>query len=407
MGSSTTKTPHVLILGGGLGGLTLAQSLRKKGISFEVFERDSDPHARPQGWAIALHTMLDDFHASMPDDLTNFEQVNHLRPLTLPAEIAMYTEGDDRKFGGRDDGTGKFVRAKRDVLRNWLSSHIEVQYGKKAARIEEKDDEVVVHFDDGTSARGDVVVGADGVHSMTRRHILGGKQNDPMRIHKSATINGMTQLSGADFAEQLSLGHSSYIVFFQRGAQQYMLFIGLDSVSDDGKTGNYYWDLIWPCEDGDRDDHWAFTSGQAELLAHAKGVIEGLKPEFRKVVDMTPEHMVMVPGLHFHVCLIDELPAGRVTLLGDAAHAMPPFRGEGGCQAIDDALKLARAIETMDKTDSGSIRSLMDSYQREMLERGGKAARLSAEVLQDNRDTSKRVVGGENVRILPRDEIVV
>jgi 2-polyprenyl-6-methoxyphenol hydroxylase-like FAD-dependent oxidoreductase len=56
MGSSTTKTPHVLILGAGLGGLTLAQSLRKKGITFQVFERDSDPHARPQGWAIALHT---------------------------------------------------------------------------------------------------------------------------------------------------------------------------------------------------------------------------------------------------------------------------------------------------------------------------------------------------------------
>lgn len=109
--------------------------------------------------------MLDDFHASMPEDLTDFEQVNHLRPLTLPAEIAMYREGDDRKYGGRDDGTGKFVRAKRDVLRNWLCSHIDVQYGKKAEKIEEKDNAVVVHFADGTFASGDVVVGADGVHS--------------------------------------------------------------------------------------------------------------------------------------------------------------------------------------------------------------------------------------------------
>ncbi|KAH6677024.1 hypothetical protein F5X68DRAFT_278183 [Plectosphaerella plurivora] len=406
MGSNTNKTPHVLILGAGLGGLTLAQSLRKKGISFDVFERDSDPNARPQGWAIALHTMLDDFHASMPEDLIDFEQVNHLRPLTLPAEIAMYREGDDLKYGNRDDGTGKFVRAKRDVLRNWLCKHIDVQYGKKAEKIEEREDGVVVRFADGTSATGDVVVGADGVHSATRRHIF-GKQSDPMRVHKSATINGMTQLSGADFAEQLSLGHSSYIVYFHRKDQEYMLFIGLDSVSDDGKTGNYYWDLIWPCEDGDRDDHWAYVGKQAELLAHTKEVIEGLKPEYRKVVDMTPEHMVLVPGLHFHVCLIDELPAGRVTLLGDAAHAMPPFRGEGGCQAMEDALQLARAIEAMDKTDIKSIRSTMDSYQREMLERGGKAARLSAEVLQDGKSPADRVVGGVGVQVLPRDEIVV
>lgn len=47
---------HVLIVGGGLGGLSLAQSLRKQGISFEVFERDADASARFQGWAIGLHT---------------------------------------------------------------------------------------------------------------------------------------------------------------------------------------------------------------------------------------------------------------------------------------------------------------------------------------------------------------
>lgn len=46
---------HVLIVGAGLGGLTLAQSLRKQGITFEIFERDADRDARSQGWAIALH----------------------------------------------------------------------------------------------------------------------------------------------------------------------------------------------------------------------------------------------------------------------------------------------------------------------------------------------------------------
>lgn len=112
--------------------------------------------------------MLDDFHASMPEDLTDFEQVNHLRPLTLPAEIALYREGDDRKYGNRDDGTGRFVRAKRDVLRNWLSKNIDVQYGKKAERIEEREDGAVVYFADGTSAAGDVVVGSDGVHSASK-----------------------------------------------------------------------------------------------------------------------------------------------------------------------------------------------------------------------------------------------
>jgi 2-polyprenyl-6-methoxyphenol hydroxylase-like FAD-dependent oxidoreductase len=52
---SATNKPHVLIIGAGLGGLTLAQALRKKGISFEIFERDSSVDSRFQGWAIALH----------------------------------------------------------------------------------------------------------------------------------------------------------------------------------------------------------------------------------------------------------------------------------------------------------------------------------------------------------------
>jgi 2-polyprenyl-6-methoxyphenol hydroxylase-like FAD-dependent oxidoreductase len=47
---------HVLIVGAGTGGLTLAQNLRKQGISYEIFERDVDSNARFQGWAIALHT---------------------------------------------------------------------------------------------------------------------------------------------------------------------------------------------------------------------------------------------------------------------------------------------------------------------------------------------------------------
>lgn len=51
-----TGTMHVLIVGAGLGGLGLAQSLRKQGISFEIFERDDNENSRFQGWAIGLHT---------------------------------------------------------------------------------------------------------------------------------------------------------------------------------------------------------------------------------------------------------------------------------------------------------------------------------------------------------------
>ena len=55
MDPSTAPKPKVLIIGSGLGGMALAQSLRKQGVPFQLFERDEEPHARFQGWAISLH----------------------------------------------------------------------------------------------------------------------------------------------------------------------------------------------------------------------------------------------------------------------------------------------------------------------------------------------------------------
>lgn len=54
--TASNSSPHVLILGAGIGGLTLAQSLRRKGISYEIFERDPSDRARPEGWAIGIHS---------------------------------------------------------------------------------------------------------------------------------------------------------------------------------------------------------------------------------------------------------------------------------------------------------------------------------------------------------------
>ena len=115
---------HVLIVGAGLGGLTLAQTLRKQGISFEIFERDPSKDSRFQGWAIALHTyesppyrmllfphwltgiysIVDELVASMPSDMPDLKQAtNHLAPLTLPAQIMIY-------YPERQDRLGWVVR---------------------------------------------------------------------------------------------------------------------------------------------------------------------------------------------------------------------------------------------------------------------------------------------------------
>ena len=178
--SSATKTPHVLILGAGLGGLTLAQALRKKGVTFEIFERDASIHARFQGWAIALHKsgslkiperfrltidrILADFKASVPEDLGPVESTSHLLPLQLPAEFCMYIR-NERVSQVISSDQNPLVRSNRSRLREYLSAHLDIKWGKRVTRIEEHGDSVSMHFEDGSSATGDVLVGADGVHS--------------------------------------------------------------------------------------------------------------------------------------------------------------------------------------------------------------------------------------------------
>lgn len=68
----------------------------------------------------------------------------------------------------QDSADTPFIRAERYRLRNWLSTNIPIQWGKRAQRIEHDDQGVTVYFEDGTSSKGDILVGADGVKSVGR-----------------------------------------------------------------------------------------------------------------------------------------------------------------------------------------------------------------------------------------------
>lgn len=160
--------PHVLIIGAGLSGLTLAQILRKNSISYEIFERDADADARAQGWAIALHgPVLKDLKESLPEDIGPIEQTNHLIPLKLPAQFVFYDVDRPglREGVNDDDETGQIVRANRQRLRDYLRRFIPVQYDRRVVRVEEVGDGVTVFFEKGGSATGDIVIGAEGTQS--------------------------------------------------------------------------------------------------------------------------------------------------------------------------------------------------------------------------------------------------
>ncbi|KAK9769471.1 putative Monooxygenase [Seiridium cardinale] len=261
------RKPHVLIVGAELGGLALAQGLRKHGVSYAIFERDESLHSRQQGWAIGLHTVLGELQPGLPDDVPPIEPaVNHLKPLKLPPQFIWHVSGNRLGITG---GPDTFVlRANRMCLREWLATKIPITYGKQVLKAEENDDSVTAHFQD------------------VREHLLSTPNEHTLRTNAFAVIVGETTLTGDAFERQISLGHSAYVGI--AGDRARSIFVGLNKVSEDGKVGSYYWFYMISDETIDKPDHWTRLASRAERLEKALQDSRALDEKFREIIKLTP-----------------------------------------------------------------------------------------------------------------------
>lgn len=159
----------ILIIGAGLGGLVLAQALRRKNIPFRIFERDPQHDARAQGWAISLHPwLISDICSTLCTDEGRLRAMCPAVPLGFHSEGVIYSlSGGGRKEVSRfGEGTDQpFVRVDRAKLRDWLMQGVNVEWGMRFQSYEEDLNGISAHFEDGSKARGCVLVGADGISS--------------------------------------------------------------------------------------------------------------------------------------------------------------------------------------------------------------------------------------------------
>ncbi|KAI1332476.1 FAD/NAD(P)-binding domain-containing protein [Xylariaceae sp. FL0255] len=363
---SLKKIPRVLIIGAGLGGLTLAQCLRKKGIPYQIFDRDEDITQR-SGWAIGIHSILESLKPAFCSDMPPLATADHLSPLNLEPQIVFY-RGESR-IAVQNSPETPCMRLNRFKFREWLATKIPVQWGKKIVRVEEEKDQVTVHFGDGTSASGEILIGADGLNSVVREHVLGRPNRDVLNLNPLAIIWGETTLSGAAMERQLSLGHSAYAL----APAGNRIFVGLNKVNED-LSGDYYWYFSYEDDKVGDEDHWLMTATKEAKYEYVRKVTDTLEPKFREIFERTSaDHITPGPWLS-RDAVIPSFPVKRTVLLGDAAHAMTPFRGEGGMHALRDAMSLSDVFDDIDWIYS---QEKLDAYQSEALERGSKAVVLS------------------------------
>ncbi|WP_405623093.1 FAD-dependent oxidoreductase [Streptomyces sp. NBC_01396] len=337
---------RVLVIGGGIAGSATALALCKAGLDVAVYEAHPDS-AEDLGAFLTLASngmrALAQIDASGAVTALGFP-LTSMRVLDdAGAELAQVPLGEAA------DPLLQFRCLRRGDLNSALQEEaarrgIAVRHGARLTSVQDGPAGVTAHFSDGSTATGDLLIGADGLNSTVRQLI----SPDRRPLHAGQRVfygyTGVAPLS--EPAARITMVRGSTAAF------------GF-AVSPDGET---YW--------------FARVSGDplsADELAHGSpaGWRELLAPSLRK--DATPAaDIVAATGDDLLVTNATELPAGtpwrsgRTLLVGDAAHAASPATGQGASMALEDAVVLGKALR--DAPDTDAALSLYESLRRPRVE---------------------------------------
>lgn len=378
LGSDEGTAVSVIIIGAGLGGLSLAHGLRRAGIPCQVYERDESAGARKQGYRLHIGGVGD---AALSEVLP--PELHELFRATAGRALPHTNVYDDQlRLLTRLEDEGTHLNINRFTLRQILLHGQEVAYGKRFTHHETDEDGVTAHFADGTSARGSLLVGADGVHSPVRRqHLPHAEVVDAGLVHLYGRIP-LTPETRALFEPEMfavfsmMVGPDRTMAGFapvdypepvaDAGAR---LVPGLELRDDEPYmtcSVGARWEVVGHTE----AELAAMTPG--ELQEVALGLVDGWHPLARAMVEHWDVPATFPQPIRTSVPIGPWEPS-RVTLVGDAIHAMSPAGGAGANTALRDGAVLASALA------GAPLLGAVAAYESAMVGYGFDAVRESAE----------------------------
>jgi salicylate hydroxylase len=353
---------RVAVIGGGIGGLTAARALLRRG--FEVHVYESSPELKEIGAGVALHS-------NAMKALRSLELEDQVRAIGYQARFQKLRSWKGRIISKTDTtATGQRFGASActihradllDVLARSVPAEA-VSLNARCETVTAGQDGAAARFTDGTESEADVIVGADGIHSAVRTSLFGpdAPQFTGKICYRSVIGVGQLPARSIEPYEGLWLGpHGTLVIYGVRRGEA----INVVAHYDDPDY---------------RHESWIAECDRGEILHRYRRWHASLREVFA------------AGDVWYKWALYDRdpIPAwtkGRITILGDAAHPMLPYLGQGAGQAIEDGCVLAAALGNRAGDPAGALAL----YER------SRRARTSRVVL------TARARGGDNHLVSP------
>ncbi|WP_293925044.1 NAD(P)/FAD-dependent oxidoreductase [Sphingobacterium sp. UBA6320] len=374
--------PHVAIVGGGIGGVALAVACLHRGIPYTLYERDLNFNARSQGYGLTLQQASKAISGlgilSLEDGVISTKHVVHTIDGKVIGEWGMRKWVPEKTNTGDKRSNVHIARQSlRSALLDQLGSHDTVLWNHQLVDFKETEsDGLLLSFQvDGEvkTAKADLLVGADGIRSSVRRLLI-GEDIAPLRYLGCIVILGICPLSALENFHSPLLDSATVFQTANGNERIYIMPYSSDSVM---------WQLSFPMSENEAK---ALSDRGSQALKEEACRRTLWHDPIPQILAATQAAQISGYPVYDREILDAEWLKGKVTLIGDAAHPMSPFKGQGANQALLDALALARGISSACGSShwkkDGIRKAVLVDYEEEMIMR-------SAIKVKDSADAAK------------------
>lgn len=307
----------ITIIGAGIGGLTTGIALRQKGFQVEIFESFSTIKRLGAGIVLANNAMKVFKRLGLSEEI--YQASNHIAKLKLVDEnlktlTQIQLQSFEKKLGVH------YSAIHRGNLQNILLKHFPTEHlhlGKRLKHLIEFDQEIQLHFEDGSSHKTNILIGADGIHSVVRKHFF---PKSKIRNAFQVCWRGVAKM---DLPKKF-----------------------ISEINESWGKGTRFG--IVPL--ADKEVYWfALANYQSDFQqefrnADLEEIFSNYHPIIPEIIRTTPTNNIIVNAIN-DLKPLKKWYTKNVCLIGDAAHATTPNMGQGACQSIEDALALSICLE--------------------------------------------------------------